>query len=190
VPCPSPYAPLFVHSRHHYSQSYRKEDHQTYPIMTLIAPNGVTRMAGAKVYAAKLATVISVYSFSLPRPRLSLRSVFDGFLSCKSRFGSISSVSLRGSRTVYLKHIFDAVTACDMSLVPHSPEQDDEIEMRTGPTFSNNHYHQLDPGPGHRDSLVTIPAHQIGFRKYAKSSASCQLCHPLPCFFVSPGRAR
>ena len=29
----------------------------TYPMMTLIAPNGVTRMAGANVYAAKLATI-------------------------------------------------------------------------------------------------------------------------------------
>lgn len=28
----------------------------THPIITLIAPRGVTRMAGAKVYAAKLAT--------------------------------------------------------------------------------------------------------------------------------------
>ena len=27
--------------------------------MTLIAPRGVTRMAGAKVYAAKLATAVS-----------------------------------------------------------------------------------------------------------------------------------
>jgi hypothetical protein len=31
-------------------------EEETYPIITLIAPSGVTKIAGAKVYAAKLAT--------------------------------------------------------------------------------------------------------------------------------------
>jgi hypothetical protein len=50
---------------------------RTYPIMTLIAPNGVTKIAGAKVYAAKLATVYQlpfiVWPFSrwiIPSPTI------------------------------------------------------------------------------------------------------------------------
>lgn len=38
------------------SFSSRKMEARMAPMITLIAPSGVTRMAGAKVYAAKLAT--------------------------------------------------------------------------------------------------------------------------------------
>ena len=41
----------------HLSQAIRLQQHgDADPMMTLIAPNGVTRIAGANVYAAKLAT--------------------------------------------------------------------------------------------------------------------------------------
>jgi len=81
--------------------------------MTLIAPNGVTKIAGANVYAAKLATVHQLPSLS------SLASLNISYLLQQSLYVSSRS---------HMTH-------------------------------------------GKLDLLVTIPAHQIGFRKYAKSSA-------------------
>jgi len=85
---------------------------EAYPMMTLMAPNGVTKIAGAKVYAAKLAT-----RSSASRPR-----------------------------------IHDA----------RHTLADDHWRVNRAHTVR----------PSWEGSLVTMPAHQIGFRKYAKSSAA------------------
>ncbi len=75
----------------------------TNPMITLIAPRGVTRMAGAKVYAAKLATAIYeqgetkavvVVSY-LRQPPLRTKSISLAQLCLESQLGgSLNSYAL------------------------------------------------------------------------------------------------
>ena len=62
------------------SSSFRKYDPKTAPISTLRAPKGVTRIAGAKAYAAKLKTSPRPTMLSLTAERALTTIVDDAYV--------------------------------------------------------------------------------------------------------------